>query len=298
MKISARHKGIICIILSAFCFATMNMFLRFAGDLPFWQKGFFRNSIALFLALGLLLRRKKGERGKITKENIWLLLGRASFGTMGLLCNFYCVDHMNISDASMLNKLAPFFAIVFSAFFLKENAKWYQWGAVVIAFLGSLLIVKPAFGMETGAAMIGVLGGLGAGAAYTCVRKLGQMGTPGPLIVLFFSAFSVILLGPVVAFTYVPMTGQQWLFLLFTGIAASGGQIFVTAAYTFAPAKEISVYDYSQVLFAAIWGILFFSQFPDVYSIIGYVIIIAVALWMFFMNKSREAGAEKETEKG
>lgn len=295
MKISSRHKGIICIILSAFCFATMNMFLRFAGDLPFWQKGFFRNAIALFLALGLLLRRKKGERGRIGKDNIWLLLGRAAFGTMGLLCNFYCVDHMNISDASMLNKLAPFFAIVFSAFFLKENAKWYQWSAVVIAFLGSLLIVKPAFGMETGPALIGVLGGLGAGVAYTCVRKLGQMGTPGPLIVFFFSAFSVLLLGPVVAFTYVPMTGVQVIFLLLTGVAASGGQIFVTAAYTFAPAKEISVYDYSQVLFAAIWGIVFFSQLPDVFSIAGYVIIIAVALWMFFMNKG--AKQEKQEEK-
>ena len=286
MKIERRYKGIICIVGSAFCFATMNLFLHLAGDLPFWQKGFFRNAIALFLALAILLKEKKTKPAKITKKNFPLLLGRAAFGTAGLLCNFYCVDHMNISDASMLNKLAPFFAIVFSAIFLKEKAKWYQWAAVVIAFAGSLFIVKPSFGLQVFPAIIGVCGGLGAGVAYTCVRRLGSMeDTPGALIVFFFSAFSVILLGPIVAFTYVPMTLKQWIFLLLTGISASGGQFLVTAAYTYAPAKEISVYDYSQVIFAAIWGMLFLGQLPDLFSVLGYIIIVSVAVAMYIRTK-------------
>ena len=263
----------------------MNLFLHLAGDLPFWQKGFFRNAIALFLALGFLLKERKVKPAKITKQNFPLLLGRAFFGTAGLLCNFYCVDHMNISDASMLNKLAPFFAIVFSAIFLKEKARWYQWAAVVVAFAGSLLIVKPSFGLQVFPAIIGICGGLGAGIAYTCVRKLGSMGTPGALIVFFFSAFSVILLGPIVAFTYVPMRPIQWMFLLLTGLAASGGQFFVTAAYTYAPAKEISVYDYSQVIFAAIWGMLFLGQLPDLFSVLGYVIIVSVAVAMYIRTR-------------
>ena len=139
--------------------------------------------------------------------------------------------------------------------------------------------------METFPAFLGVIGGLGAGIAYTCVRKLGSMGVGGALIVFFFSAFSVVTLGPVVALTYVPMTGLQWVFLLCTGLAASGGQFFVTAAYTHAPAKEISVYDYSQVIFATIWGMIFLGQQPDIYSVIGYVIIVGVAVWMYLMNK-------------
>lgn len=288
MKIDKRYKGIICIIASAFCFATMNLFLHLAGDLPFWQKGFFRNAIALLFALTILIKERKVKAAVITKQNFPLLLGRAAFGTAGLLCNFYCVDHMNISDASMLNKLAPFFAIVFSAIFLKEKAKWYQWGAVAVAFAGSLFIVKPSFGMQVFPAIIGICGGLGAGVAYTCVRKLGSMETPGALIVFFFSAFSVILLGPIVGFTYVPMTLKQWIFLLLTGLAASGGQFFVTAAYTYAPAKEISVYDYSQVIFAAIWGMLFLGQLPDLFSVLGYVIIVSVAIAMYIRTK-REA---------
>ena len=148
--------------------------------------------------------------------------------------------------------------------------------------------------MEVFPAMIGVLGGLGAGVAYTFVRKLAQYETPGALIVLFFSAFSVILLGPVVALTYVPMTPKQWALLLLTGLAASGGQFFVTAAYTYAPAKEISVYDYSQVIFAALWGILFLGQIPDIYSALGYLIIVSVAIAMYIATKRSIAKEAKQ----
>ena len=287
-----RQKGILCIITSAFCFATMNLFINLAGNLPTWQKGFFRNAVALIFASIILFRKRKEPGMKIHKNNIWLLIGRATAGTIGFLANFYCVDRMNIADASMLNKLAPFFTVIFSAWFIKEKAKWYQWTAVVLAFIGSLFIVKPTFGLQAFPAFMGVIGGLGAGIAYTCVRKLGQQGVGGALIVFFFSAFSVVMLGPIVAITYVPMTKMQWIFLLMTGLAASGGQFFVTAAYTHAPAREISVYDYSQVIFATIWGMIFLSQKPDIYSVIGYVIIVGVAVWMYLMNKKYDASGK------
>ena len=78
------------------------------------------------------------------------------------------------------------------------------------------------------------------------------------------------------------MSLKQLLFLLGAGLAATGGQLSITAAYTYAPAKEISVYDYTQVIFAALWGFLFFGQIPDVLSVIGYVIIIGAAVYRRF----------------
>ena len=75
------------------------------------------------------------------------------------------------------------------------------------------------------------------------------------------------------------MTLKQWIILIFAGIAAMGGQLNITAAYTYAPAKDISVFDYSQILFAALLGFLFLDQLPDVYSLIGYVIIIGAAIF-------------------
>ena len=71
---------------------------------------------------------------------------------------------------------------------------------------------------------------------------------------------------------------KQWLFLILTGIAAAGGQIFITKAYSKAPAKEISVYDFSIVLFAALFGFMFLRQVPDILSFVGYIIIIGIAV--------------------
>ena len=280
-----RQKGILCIVGCAFCFALMNLFVNLAGDVPVIQKAFFRNAVALIFSGIVLFRSTTKEERKVTKDNFWLLFLRSFAGGIGFVCNFYAIDHMNISDASMLNKLAPFFVIIFSAVFLKEKANWFQWLAVVLAFGGSLFIVKPTFGMEVLPAAAGLVGGLGAGIAYTCVRKLGQKGTKSAFIVFFFSAFTSIILAPIVLLNYQPMEPKQWLFLLLTGLAASGGQFCVTAAYTYAPAKEISVYDYSQVIFAAILGFFFLNQVPDLFSIIGYAIIIIVAIAMYIKQK-------------
>ena len=280
-----RRKGILCIIGCAFCFALMNLFVNLAGDLPVIQKAFFRNAVALIFSGIVLFRSTAKEERKVTKDNFWLLFLRSLAGGIGFVCNFYAVDNMNISDASMLNKLAPFFVIIFSAIFLKEKANGFQWMAVVLAFVGSLFIVKPTFGMEVIPAVAGLIGGLGAGIAYTCVRKLGQKGTKSTFIVFFFSAFTSVILAPIVIFNYQPMEWWQWGFLILTGLAASGGQFCVTAAYTYAPAKEISVYDYSQVIFAAILGFFFLNQVPDVFSIIGYAIIIVVAIAMYLKQK-------------
>ena len=117
---SNKVKGIMCIISSAFCFALMNMFVRMAGDLPSIQKSFFRNFIALIIAFIVLIRTD--EKFKFNKKNLPELLLRSIFGTMGILCNFYAIDHLVLSDASMLNKLSPFFAVICSYFVLKGKA--------------------------------------------------------------------------------------------------------------------------------------------------------------------------------
>ena len=189
IKINRKYLGIFYIIVSAFCFALMNTFVRLSGDIPTVQKSFFRNLIALMFAF-VLLKKNKVEI-KWHKGNLKFHFIRSIAGTIGILCNFYAVDHMVLSDASMLNKMSPFFAIIFSLIFLKEKVSLTQVIIVISAFLGSLFIIKPTFiGMEFFPAVIGFLGGMGAGAAYTTVRYLGQNGENGTFIVFFFSLFS------------------------------------------------------------------------------------------------------------
>ena len=287
MKTKKKYMGILYIIISAFCFALMAMFVRLAGDLPSVQKSFFRNLVALIFAFVLLKKDGIGFSGK--KENVKYLFIRSLAGTIGILCNFYAVDHLVLSDASMLNKMSPFFAIIFSALILKEKVKIPQALIVIGAFMGSLLIIKPtpAIFLEP-ASLIGLLGGLGAGVAYTYVRVLGQKGEKGPFIVFVFSTFSCIATLPFLILDYHPMSMIQIVYLLFAGLAASGGQFSITAAYFHAPAKEISVYDYSQIIFSALLGFIVFGQIPDVYSWIGYITICTMAVLMFLYNKNKE----------
>lgn len=286
MKDLKKYKGIIFIILSAFCFALMNMFVRLSGDLPSIQKSFFRNLVALIFALILLKKNHSGFSGK--KENIKYLLIRSAAGTIGILCNFYAVDHLVLSDASMLNKMSPFFAILFSFFVLRERIKVPQACIVLGAFLGSLLIIKPeGASLVSLPALVGLMGGLAAGLAYTYVRVLGERGEKGSFVVAFFSGFSCLVTLPFLIFDFHAMTAGQILFLLLAGLSAAGGQFSITAAYFHAPAKEISVYDYSQIIFSAILGFFVFGQIPDVFSWIGYAVICGMAVCMFFYNNRK-----------
>lgn len=287
MKRKQKYLGIIYIILAAFFFALMAMFVRLAGDIPSIQKSFFRNLVSLAFAGAILIKEKVWFSGK--RENIKYLLMRAAAGTIGILCNFYAVDHLVLSDASMLNKMSPFFAIVFSYFILKEKVTVPQAVIVAGAFLGSLLIIKPTTAIfSSPAALVGLFGGLGAGVAYTYVRVLGKKGEKGPFIVFVFSTFSCLVTLPWLILDFHPMSGMQLLYLLLAGLSAAGGQFSVTAAYFHAPAKEISVYDYSQILFSAVLGFVVFGQLPDVLSWMGYIIICSMAVVMFLYNRKME----------
>lgn len=267
-------------------FALMTFFVRMAGNLPTMQKAFFRNAVAAVVALFLLARSEEGF--KIKKSSWRDLFLRSFFGTMGLICNFYAVDRLAIADANILNKLSPFFAIIMSYFILKEKVNKTEWLCVVVAFIGALFVVKPSMDMQFVNAMIGMLGGFGAGVAYTFVRKLGKAGERGPVIVMCFSVFSCIVTTPFLIIGAKPMSLYQIVMLLLAGAAATGGQLSITKAYTKAPAKEISVFDYSQVVFAAALGLVFLGQIPDLMSIIGYVIIIGSAVFKWNYNLQHE----------
>ncbi|MDD5949295.1 MAG: DMT family transporter [Lachnospiraceae bacterium] len=281
---SEKNKGILYILCAAFCFALMNLFVKAAGDLPFFEKAFFRNAVAIFFSYGVLLKNKIPL--KCGKGNGLLICGRAVFGTIGIFCNYYAIDQLNISDASMLNKLSPFFAILFSCFLLQERAKGYQIGCVAAALFGTLFILKPGTeNLLSFPALIGVCGGAGAGMAYTLLRKATSRGVAGPFIVFFFSVFSCLCCLPFCIFYYEPMNLKQLALLLLAGLSATGGQFSITAAYSHAPAREISVYDYSQVLFAGILGFVFLNELPDLFSYIGYAIIIGASIFMFLKNQ-------------
>lgn len=286
-SLNNRTMGIVCILISAICFTGMSTFVRLSGDLPTIQKVFFRNFVAMFFALFAILKTR--EKFKIKEGCLKFHILRSLAGLIGVFGNFYAITKIDLSDASMLNKMSPFFALIFSAIFLKEKVKPKQAFAIAVAFIGALFIIKPTFSNQNLlATLAGFVGGMCAGAAYTCVRYMGIKGENGKLIVLFFSTFSCLVTLPYLIFNFHYMYWWQWVYLLLAGVCAAGGQFSITAAYTYAPSREISIYDYSQIIFAAIIGFIVFGDVPDLWSFVGYVVICAMAIWMYVYNNKTQ----------
>lgn len=282
---SNRLKGIFFIVLSAFGFAVMSAFIKLSGDLPNIQKVFFRNLIAAIIALFLIIKHKGSFIGK--KENRKTLIYRSLFGTIGVIFNYYAIDNLVLSDANMLNKISPFLVVIFCALILKEKINLKQISAIIVAFIGALFIIKPSFDIRVVPYMIGFLSAVFAALAYTYVRMLGNK-EEYYTIVFFFSIFSLIAVLPAFILVYEPMSMSQLIYLVLAGIFASLGQFGITLAYKYAPAKEISIFDYSNIIFSAILSIFLFGVYPDKLSVVGYFIIFAAALYMFIYNKRQD----------
>jgi len=291
-RLSPRKRGIVYLLLSSFSFACMALFINLAGDMPVFQKAFFRNLVAIVMSYIMLARSP--EKFKIKKGSMPNLLMRAGFGTIGVIANFYAISNTNMSDAMMLNKLSPFFAMLTSIIVLKEAADGFQWAAILTAIAGAVFVVKPTFlfgslgisGDDMFPLAVALIGGICAGIAYTFLRRATLKGERGIVVVAFFSTFSCIALIPFITFTYQPITWLQFFYCCMTGVAACFGQIFITSAYAVCPAKEISIYDYSTVIFTALLGLIFLGEIPDWLSIAGYAIIIGASVLNYLYNNN------------
>lgn len=287
-------KGIIAILISAVGFSFMSVFFRLAGDLPVFQKSLARNLVAMFIPMYFIFKYKQPLFGKLSSQP--LLISRSTLGLIGVLLNIYAIDHMILSDADTLMKLNPFWTILLSLIFLNEKVLNYQFIAMIVAIAGMLFVVKPEFSSSMFPAIAGLLSGIFAASAYTCVRALSTREAPYT-IVFYFSFFSIIVLIPFTIFTFEPMTMTQVWYLIGAGLSAAAGQIGITLAYSYAPAKDISIFTYASIIFTALFGFILFGESPDFYAVLGYMIIIASSYYMFEKARRQPTTVQKAEQK-
>ena len=290
------RRGVVCICLSAFGFALMAMFVRMADvvgePLPAIQKAFFRNLVAVALALPAFLRMRRRDpalrHGGPMSAGDWLaLVLRSLCGTLGVFTNFYAISVIPLCDAMALNKTAPFFTLLACWVFLGERMRPRQLLCVVGAFLGAMLVVKPGFsGGLTFPSLIGLSSGAFAGFAYALLHRLGRRGVSGTFIVLFFSVFSCLACLPFIAVGSRPMNCAQLAALGGAGAGAALGQFGITWAYRFAEPRQIAVYDYSGLIFVSAFGFLAFGQVPDAWSCLGFAAIVSMAVLLYARERT------------
>jgi drug/metabolite transporter (DMT)-like permease len=279
-----KSKGILYISLSAFFFSLMAVAVKATPNIPVVEKIFFRNMIGL---VPILINSYRSQTS-LKPNNTKLILLRSTFGLLGIFAYYTALSLLSLSDAVIMNKLSPFFVLVFSAIFLKEKIKNKQVYALVFAVTGALFVIKPSFDLSVIPALIGLSSAIFAGAAYTTVRKLSESDAP-IVIVFYFSLITTLVTIPVMIVTknFVIPTGTEALLLILIGLAAVTAQIFMTSAYRYAPAGELAIYTYSNIVFSIIFSIVIWSDFPDLYSLMGALLIVTGGYINYKVKKKR-----------
>jgi drug/metabolite transporter (DMT)-like permease len=271
-------RAILMILLSGLSFSLVAVMVRMAGEVPIYEKVFFR-SVVMLAAMGAAAVRSR-ENPFSRNPRMRLLILRGMFGTTAMFLYFFAIERLTIADATVLNKLSPFFVTLFAVLFLREKLSKYIVPVLIVAFAGAALIVKPEFSLEALPAVGGLLSAAASGAAYTVVRHL-RGDEPPYRIVFYFSLVSVVVAVPPMIAHFVMPEGIQWVYLFGGGVFATTGQIALTLGYHQAPATRVSIYVYAHIIFAFLLGLLLWGEMPDVLSIIGTVMIITAAVYNY-----------------
>ena len=289
--ISGDHAGraVTMIIVSGACFALVGACVRLAGDLPLHEKMFFRSVVAL-AAIWVLVARE-GVNPFTGGPRTPRLILRGVLGTVVMALYFFAIDNLTLADATILNKLSPFFILVFAGIFLKERLTRRVALALIIAFGGAVLVIQPQLDFKAVPAVAGLVSAIVSGSTFTIMRSLRGKETPYR-IVFYFSLVTTLVTLPMVVVGFEQPEPLQWVWLLGAGVFATVGQIAFTLGSQQAPATELSVFNYAHVIFALLVGLVLWGELPEALSLIGSAMIIGAGVLSHLgMRRKREAGS-------
>lgn len=287
MKLNKRLKAICFMIMSSIFFTTMNLLIKLASGISLYQKAFISNGLAFLIISMIMIKNKISFIGK--KENRIRLLIRGLSGVLSLAALYYTLDHMILSDATMISKLGPSFAVIIGIIMLKDAVNKRQIFFLILTLIGSILILKPSMSLKIIPSLIGLLGALCAGMAFTMIRIIGD--SENKFTIIFYNIFFACALS--MPFILLDLKKHHNMasvvYMIIAGFCIAFGQICLTLAYKNAPASSIAMYDYVGLIISAVYGFFIFNEIPDLFSILGYIIISGISLINFFISKKESS---------
>jgi drug/metabolite transporter (DMT)-like permease len=265
-------------VLSAFFFSVMSLMVKLAGTrIPSQEVVFVRAVVSLAMAYALVLRARIGNWG----HRKGLLVVRGMAGFLALSCFFYGVIHLPLADATVIQYTNPVWTAWLGWWLLGEALTTGEAALSAFGLLGVLLIARPTvlFGGEGAARLdpfavgVALAGALLSAAAYVSVRRLSR--TEHPLMIVFYFTLVTVpaSLPGAIAGKVMPR-GWEWALMGGVGVTALLGQVFLTRGLQREPAGRATAIGYAQILFATIWGILFFRDWPDALSLAGAALVL------------------------
>lgn len=283
---SNRGKGAIYMMVSAFSFACMQVMIAKTADvIPLFEQLFLRNFIAAGIAYIGIRKGNLPVFGK--KENRKLLWMRSLAGYVGMITLFYASAHASQGDVAIIIKMSPFVVTVAAVLFLGEKATKYEGIALLMAFLGAFFVANPEFNSNLMPLAVAFASAIFGGLAYTFVSALKGREHP-KVIIFFFSAVSTAITFPLMLTNFVMPDGKYALMLLSIGVFAAFGQLALTYAYAISKASEVSIYNYSGIIFSMLLGYTVLGQSIATTSFVGAILVICAGCIVFFGNRKLE----------
>jgi drug/metabolite transporter (DMT)-like permease len=299
-------KGIALKIASAVLFALMSALVRFLGArYPIGQVVFYRAAFAIVPVV--LIYALRGElMAAVRTERPLGQIGRGALAIVSMFCNFGALARLPLIEANAISFTSPLASVGLAALILKERVRIYRWSAVIIGFLGVLVVLSPhisgdevTFALGSTAATAGVIFGLigsvSNAASVIQTRQLAESETTSS-IVFYFSLISALGALLTLPFGWIVPNRLELAALIGTGFLGGVAHLLLTESYRYAPASIIAPFDYTTMIFALLLGYLMFGEKPTLPIIIGSCIIAGAGMFVIWREHQLALKRKRDAE--
>lgn len=276
-SLPANLQGALWVLLSAVLFTTMAAVIKSLGArLDSFQLAFFRASFGLLFVLPFALA---GGVAALRTSRPGMHLCRGLAGTVGMMCGIYALTHLSLADATAIGFTKPLFLIVLAALVLREVVRARRWSATALGFVGVLIMMRPGDGVLEPAALVALLGALAAAIVSLLVKRLSAT-EPAVTIMVWLGGISVLTTALPAAFVWQTPSVAELGWMALAAALASLAQICFIRGYRIGEASALAPLEYARLPFAALYGFLLFAEIPDLYTVLGALLIALSTLYI------------------
>lgn len=265
-------RGALWILLAAAVLTIMGALVKHTGkDVPAFQMVFIRSLIAVALVVPFMLRTGLSVfRTKRPGIHVFRIL----MGTTGMFCVFYALSHLPLAETVAIVFSRPLFAVWLAILFLSEKVGWRRIAAALTGFAGVLILVRPGTEVFDPASLVAVMAAVTAGSVAVIIKKMSTT-EAASTIILWFSVGSAVLSAVPAIVVWVPLSVEQWIYLVLIGVTGVSGMAALTKGFSTGDTSFVTPFDYSRLIYATLIGLFIFGEHPDHWSVVGALIIVA-----------------------
>lgn len=264
-------RGSLYILSAALAFSVMAVVIRRLSErLPNEVLVFWRSFFSLLFLAPLMLRNSPMH---LRSRRMHLHVMRAVSGLLSMYCMYFAIGHLHLAEAMLLNQTATLFVPFLGFLWLREQVPTKVRWAILVGFIGVLLVLRPGRGIVSWPAVVGLASGMMAALSVVTIRNSSRT-EPTTRIVFYFCLFGTLGSAVPLTWSWVTPSLHEWPLLAAMGALATAGQLLMTRGYACAPAAQVGPFGYSTIIFSVLFGWWFWGEAPGLIFWAGASLIV------------------------